>query len=294
MKTYLVAVILPLSTLIACGSDSAPATASDTVPVSLTGLVQAMPIPKTESLPSFTNLRMRLFDANRIWSDAVGGDAPQASSLYDKMLVGINNACAADGCSFIDNGQNIASTGPNLVSLISGNVSSSQKLWAPVYTNIVGSQSLLNAQQHRGVLAANAPAYVISRYALGQLATQLGVADANTLLQRGLLIGFVRGKDPTNFSGGLPEGVSGAKISLTQAQAALVSVFYPNADYSNAKLASSTNADGAFYLLGNTAASAMPSTTLSIDAPNALYQWTNRPVALIAGSVVVAPLSALP
>lgn len=295
MKVYLTAVVLFVSAATACGSDSSPAaTTSASVNVSFKGTVQALPLPATETLPSFTSFRMRLFDATSIWADGKGGDAPSAASVYDQTLPGMSSACATTGCSFLNDSQNIAGITPNLVSLITGNTASSQLLWAPVYTNVVDSQSLTNAQQHRGVLTANAPAYAISRYGLGQLAVQLGVGDANALLERGLIIGMLRGKDPTNFSGGLPDAISGAKITLSAEQADAVSLYYPNDNYTNAVVAVSTNADGVFYLLGKTAGASLPATSLNIIATGSSLLWTNRPIALIHGSVVVAPLSALP
>jgi hypothetical protein len=295
MRAYFAAVVLSFNILTACGSaPSSTATGDAAITVSFKGVVKAFPIPSNESLPAFTNLRMRLYDGNGIWPDPVGGDAPVASSLYDAGVPSASNNCAASGCAFLDNSQNIAGTGPNLVSLISGSVAASQMLWAPVYTNLVDSQSLTNAQQHRGVIYANAPAYAISLYGLGKLAVQLGVADANTLLERGLIIGMVRGKDPTDFSGGLPPAVAGAKINLTAEQSAAVSLYYPNDTYTNAALAVSTNADGVFYLLGKSAGATLAPTTLDINATGSSYLWTNRPIALIHGSVVVAPLPALP
>lgn len=296
MKTLLHALLsFGLCLMAACGGQTSASTATAAqVSVPFKGHIQAFAVPRAEVIPSFVNMQLRVYDAGAIWTDRAGGLTPDATRLTDYLPPRLSNSCASSGCDFFITSQAVANAGPNLVSLVNAGAQTDGSLWAPVYTNFVDQFNLVNAQQQRGTLQATAPAYAMSQYALRQLATQVNLGDTNTLLAHGLVIGLVRTKDPTDYSGGLPAGIAGAKIFLTDAQAQAVDLYYPNDDYSASTGTSDTNADGAFLLVGRVPGAQLAPTTLKIQASTSTDLWTNRPIAMIAGSVVIAPLSAVP
>lgn len=281
--------------LAACGSTdsgSSSGTAS-LINVAVTGSSATLSVPSTETLPTFSDMDIRLYDANTIWSDPVGGSDPNATPLLSEAIASLQSSCSGAGCTWQLSKLNIASTDAGLVALLVGNTNASRALWAPVYTNIVNADYMAYSQKHHSKLSSNAPAYAMSQQAVTKIGKLLSI-DPNELIARGLVVGIVVGKDPTNNSGGLPSAVSGAVVTLTSDQNATMQLYYPNATYSGENTAKSTNSDGIFWLYGRQTGTAPITTTLAIAASGQSLSWDDRPVTLMPNSIVVTPLSAVP
>lgn len=294
MKPAVLTVLVALTTA-ACGSETAspsPGAVASTK-VSLAASTQALRVPATETLPSFRNMLLQVYDAAGIWNDPNGGAAPAATPLYAGVVTSAGDDCVLEGCAAPISSIAIGGAGPNLVGRIWGNDPTTRALWAPVYTNIVNATNLQQSQRTRTALNATAPAYALSTRALQEIARLLSLST-DALVARGLLIGIVASQDAKNYAGGLPSPVAGARITLTASQAAQMTLYYPNTAYTNPQAGTSTNDDGVFWLVGNDDTAPLGTTTLAISSNGSGLSWAGRQVALMRNSVIVAPISALP
>lgn len=281
--------------LVGCGSSetNTSTNAASLINVPVTGTSATLSVPSSEILPTFSDIDIRLYDAGAIGSDPVGGANPNTTPLFRADVESLQSGCEEVGCAWQLPKLNIASTNAGLVALLVGNTDSSRSLWAPVYTHIVNTDYVTYSQKHHSKLSSNAPAYAMSQQAVTKVAKLLSL-DANELIARGLVIGMVVGKDPTDHSGGLPGPITGAQITLSSEQNATMQLYYPNATYSGENTAKSTNSDGVFWLFGKKTGGVPTTTTLAIAATGQSLSWNQRPVTLMPNSIVVTPLSAVP
>jgi hypothetical protein len=277
-------VVGTLAWVAACGnSTTTPATQH--IYVAVSGNVQEMTLPPSAASTDFSQLEIGVANPGTL---LVNPDAPAlAQAPLDTTATG----CTVDGCPWSLPQVDINGSGLGLVGIVSDLRPAGQQLYARAYTGIASPATMTTAKTGKSDIATTAPTFAVPISTLNtivQLVADPNVADANTLIARGVMIGLVVGKpsEATPATNNQPPFIAGATVTPDSLAAGNLSMYFPNDDYTALNSNNVTNAHGMFIGVGKGTAVLPFQLTLTIAASDGVHTWAPAPSGMGPNSVL--------